>query len=190
MDFTDIRRDVMFPVYLYSFEPKIDLETFKTELYALKDKTPESVKISNRGGWQSPETDVRFDEKTVISSLCAQTLSFIEKVIHPLENIYLPGNRATWWASFNDLYSSNVPHDHVDAGLSCIFYVSVPPDSGDLIFIRNGDNGAVVYGNHHRYFRVSPQEGRMFVFPSHLLHFVEPSLSTDTRISVSINFYK
>lgn len=89
------------------------------------------------------------------------------------------------WGNINNKYCYNAAHIHGQA-LSGVFYLQVPPNSGNLIFC----NPAV--RSDGRLFRnpnytVAPENLACIIFPSWLEHYVEPNLSDQQRISISFN---
>ena len=90
------------------------------------------------------------------------------------------------WASVHDSCMSHLAHTHPNTTVSGVYYVSVPPGSGDLIF--EDPRGALPpFGNRHI---VKPRAGQVVLFPSWLVHAVAPScgLAADNpRISLSFN---
>lgn len=69
-------------------------------------------------------------------------------------------------------------HTHEEDGelVSAVYYVTVPPDSGDLLFF---DGPAII--------RLRPSAGRLLLFPADLPHEVETNLSDAIRLSIGIN---
>lgn len=88
------------------------------------------------------------------------------------------GLRTGFW--FNLMRQGHVTtrhtHDEDDELLSAVYYVSVPPDSGDLILYPSG--GPV---------RVHPFEGRLILFQPDLPHEVSENRSGQPRLSIGMN---
>ena len=70
-------------------------------------------------------------------------------------------------------------HDDDDELLSAVYYVSVAPQSGELIIHADDDR----YG-------ITPEIGLFVFFPPDVLHEVSENLSADNRLSIGINFGK
>lgn len=68
-------------------------------------------------------------------------------------------------------------HDDDDELLSCVYYIKVPENSGDLIIIDN-DNKIIV----------KPEEGMFVFFTPDTLHEVSKNESTKSRLSIAFNF--
>lgn len=68
-------------------------------------------------------------------------------------------------------------HDEDDEWLSGVYYVAVPPGSGDLML--HLDTGAA---------RIRPRPGQYVFFSPVLIHEVTANLGTATRLSIGMNF--
>jgi hypothetical protein len=72
--------------------------------------------------------------------------------------------------------TSEHTHDEDDELLSGVYYVSVPPDSGDLILY---DGPSTI--------RIEPRTGTFLFFPPNLPHAVSINRSASPRLSIGIN---
>lgn len=68
-------------------------------------------------------------------------------------------------------------HDDLDELLSCVYYIDVPADSGDLLLHYNDE-----------VMRIPPQAGRVIYFDPAMDHEVTINNSDQTRLSVAFNF--
>ncbi len=68
-------------------------------------------------------------------------------------------------------------HDNNDELLSCVYYVRVPQNSGDIIIYEND-----------KPLRITPSEGELICFPPQIDHEVTENLSDACRLSIAINF--
>jgi len=68
-------------------------------------------------------------------------------------------------------------HDEDDELLSCVYYVSAPEESGDLI-VHHADGSL----------RVKPEVGKFVFFSPRLAHEVEENHSNQRRLSIAFNF--
>lgn len=85
------------------------------------------------------------------------------------------------------------PHAHPHTQLAGVYYVQVPQGSGDLWLLD--DRGANVFGGevegtkHGRTgTKITPQEGKLVLFPGSVQHFVTQNNSQDYRVSIALNF--
>lgn len=89
------------------------------------------------------------------------------------------GLRCGFWLNAQGPGQSTTPHNHDenDELLSGVYYVQVPPDSGDLVLLDG-------------WFRVhvTPAAGLMLFFPPQLMHQVETNRSGELRLSLAFNF--
>ena len=68
-------------------------------------------------------------------------------------------------------------HDDDDELLSCVYYIKVPNDSGDLIITENNKKTII-----------KPEEGNFIFFTPDTLHEVSENTSKQTRLSIAFNF--
>ena len=68
-------------------------------------------------------------------------------------------------------------HDDDDEVLSCVYYIKVPNDSGDLIITEN--NKKII---------IKPEEGSFIFFSPDTLHEVSKNKSEESRLSIAFNF--
>lgn len=82
---------------------------------------------------------------------------------------------------FNLMYPGHVTsvhsHDEDDELLSCVYYLDVPKDSGDLVLHLAEGRLAI-----------RPENGMFVFFPPQLEHEVRENASTSARLSLAINF--
>jgi len=101
------------------------------------------------------------------------------------------------WTNFMKANEYNPPHIHLGSNFSSVFYLDVPEKiskehknfkgkgtkPGQILFnFTSHIDGYINFYNH------TPVTGDFFIFPSKLLHNVNPFKSKVTRISMAINF--
>ena len=88
-------------------------------------------------------------------------------------------------------------HHHTNSVFSGVYYVKTNDTSGNLVFTRTHDTVSTTtfdfpFTQHNelnsKSFGVTPQTGEIVMFPSHLLHSVDPNRSTEQRFAVAFNF--
>jgi len=114
----------------------------------------------------------------------------IEKIINIINNNY--NNKLQlkeFWAHIHEHNQSTNLHHHAlidnlkeSPTLSAVYYVSVPKESGVIVFEYN-----VNQFKKKRYW-IKPEVGLFIVFPSTLEHFVTRNKSQEERISISFNW--
>ena len=159
--------------------------------YDFKEREPRGESISNQGGWHSPDFHVNDECDTLHSFLINCLAGF--PVIDESINIKISA-----WVNINKPGDYNTKHNHPDCNLAGVLWIKAPKDSGNIVF----DNPTAFQSNteidsyttdfkekykfYQSYF-FPPTEGRILVFPSHLVHKVEENKSKEDRISVSFN---
>lgn len=68
-------------------------------------------------------------------------------------------------------------HDDDDELLSCVYYIAVPENSGDLIITANNEKT-----------KIKPKEGEFVFFKPDVLHEVSENKSGQSRLSMAFNF--
>ena len=155
-------------------------------------KNNKTIIKSNYGGWQSDsflQVNKPFDKLFNLIDKCVnevqQKLQYEKKI--KLHN---------YWFNVNSYGSFNRPHSHTGGFLSGVFYLSVPKNSGNIVFINpvgagldftfRGVNIFNQYnsGTYHSY----PKNKLCLLFSSHLYHYVETNMNKKERISLSFNY--
>ena len=101
------------------------------------------------------------------------------------------------WINCSPPGSHNSAHVHPGAEISGVLYISVPSDSGKIVFRDprpqaemsqlNARFGQSISSLNPR-FELSPEQGDLLLFPSWLMHQVEPGFGQHgLRISMAIN---
>jgi len=85
-----------------------------------------------------------------------------------------------FWSQIHEPRESTDYHNHPNAVMGFVYYVSVPEGAGDLVFdIENS-----------MYSPVTPVEGSLLVFPAWIQHKVTRNTGVGTRISIAGNLIK
>ena len=184
----------LFPTILHQFDVR-GFEEIKDDLvkyaYDLKDSDITGVSISNYGGWQSSSFQVK-NEDDILHNFLINCLSGFP-VIHESTNIKVEA-----WININKPGDYNVRHNHPNCNLAGVLWIRCPQNCGQILFESPNDfesyNEIESYKSefrdknkfHHSYC-FNPVEGRLVVFPSHLIHLVKENKSDSDRISVSFN---
>jgi uncharacterized protein (TIGR02466 family) len=102
------------------------------------------------------------------------------------------------WTTETFKYEFNTPHSHADNTVIGVYYVKTSDKCGDLLlhdprgshsFIRKfeTDTGGTLVSD-RSYHRITPVCGDLVLFPSYVVHSVEPNMSDEVRISLAMNF--
>jgi len=167
---------------------KFDVKKYKKEILDLKS-VKDTVSKSNYGGWQSGGFEtVPKNFKNLFKKISANVKE-VEKKLSLSKELRLHN----LWYNVNGLGSFNRPHDHPNCVVSGVYYISIPKNSGSIIFL-NEDVGKFytlidLYNEYNSStWKIDPEENKCILFPSYLKHYVEPNLNKKERISISFNY--
>ena len=77
------------------------------------------------------------------------------------------------------IYKKNdfsIPHDHLPFFLSFVYYVSSPKGSPPIIFKSSN-------------YKIYPEDGKLILFPSSLIHYVPKQKINNERICIAGNIH-
>ena len=163
---------------------KLDLDTvaLSSDIKAFADKT-KCESVSNIGGYQGNHYENDLWRDSILSQMPRRR-------DRPIKSYDM-----AMWANINGPGHRNKRHHHCHTNtfLSGVYYVSVPPESGNIRFYdpRGGvllgmaDGEYFEYIGEHVYVDVS--DNQLLFFPSWLEHDVETNMSQYDRISVAFN---
>ena len=173
-----------------TIDPK-PIENFCYEL----QKNDRGRIISNLGGWQS--NDIKLGD--ILPQLFYEVKERVDELHFYFEfKDELVSTIDNCWVNINKNGDSNAVHDHGQGLFSGVYYVKSEKDSGDIVlrtpvaahsyaitqdFIKTNNpfNSSIQ--------RFTPKTGDLVLFPSWILHYVEPNLSGEDRISIAFNTY-
>jgi uncharacterized protein (TIGR02466 family) len=170
------------PIWSFDLDINIDRETNAAHQI---EKSIEGVKLSNFGGYQSPNIDVKKLFPDVYDCVL-KNLKFISKETDM--NLQFD----TSWLNINQKGDFNIPHVHPQTSISAVLYIKSEPNSGNLLF----KNPTLSYlyplnGNNKLFYQtywLPPTQGKIYFFPAYLEHSVEPNINKSERISLAMNF--
>ena len=184
----------LFPVSIHQFDFN-RFDEVKDELinyaYDLQKQNSVSRQISNRGGWQSPLFKVNNKDDVLHSFLIKCFTKF--PTIKESVKIF-----AEAWININKPGDYNIKHHHPTCDLSGVVWLKAPKNSGAITFenphefqtynlIESYTEEFKQSNNYYHTWFFDPTEGRVLIFPSHLIHEVRENKSNEDRISVSFN---
>ena len=187
-------RELHFPTPIYIAD--IKHPTLNQELerditaWANKDK---GITRTNVQGWHST-TNMHelFQFKKLVSMLYA-----CQKTIYEQEHLESEPFLGNMWANINPPGGMNRAHQHPNSLWSGVYYIKAPKNCGYLKIDDPRSSAAMVRPTQkkgtlpvrlYRETHYEPIAGRCIMFPSWLMHCVDPNESNDIRISVSFNF--
>ena len=189
-----MHRELHFPTPIYIADIKHptlnqELEKDITD-WANKDK---GITRTNVKSWHSPTNMANLPEyKKLVSMLYA-----CQKTIYEQEHLESEPFLGNMWANINPPGGMNRAHQHPNSLWSGVYYIKAPKNSGHLKIDDPRSSAAMVRPTQkkgtlpvrlYRETHYEPIAGRCIMFPSWLMHCVDPNQSNDIRISVSFNF--
>ena len=184
---------LLFPscIHEYNFD-EFNEEELTNFCYDQKNKNPEGLLNSNRGGWHSHFYDIT-DENVISKALRTGLGKSIFTAIDPSL-----GASVSYWIMINPPNSYNTSHTHPESHLSGVMWIKIPKNSGDLVFNNPAEFSGFVESKSYlkevqdnttscATFRFHPSSGKMLTFPASLRHEVKVNESDQDRIAVSYN---
>tara|TARA_R100000541_G_scaffold17208_2_gene27019 strand:+ start:347 stop:955 length:609 start_codon:yes stop_codon:yes gene_type:complete len=144
-----------------------------------KDATEQSANKLNFNAMDPSIEDVVLPKTPAINHL----LKKIDDVIQSINPYLLMGDEA--WTHLVEPEQSTMFHTHQDPGppgLSFVYWVNFPKNSGDFV-------GIIQIDKYRHFHKVIPSEGDLIIFPTYLPHTTSRNCSEKTRISISGNYY-
>lgn len=187
----------VFPTYLFHYDflemgiVNIDyLSSLKDEMDNMREKDNSGRVVSNANGWQSNDSCERnplfFRVFREILNIANNDLLNFFRVNKSQVSISM-GN---CWANINDTGSWNRPHGHNGCWYSGVFYIDSSPEQGRLSFIDQDTKVVSDFphaARHNSSHDINPWSGNLLLFPSGLIHMVEPNLTDRSRYSIAFN---
>ena len=189
-----MHRDLLFPtpVYIADIKHPTLNQDLERDIIAWS-KEDKGITRTNVKGWHST-TDMheRPEFKNLVNMLYACQKTVYEQEYYESEP-YL-GNM---WANINPPGGSNRAHQHPNSLWSGVYWIKTPKNCGQLkiddprsvaCMTRPRQKDGKKPDRLWRETHYEPVAGRCIMFPSWLMHCVDPNESNDVRISVSFNF--
>ena len=189
-------KEQFFPTTIYGKDVKLDNQLFANEIVEWSKRDP-GVKKTNRNGWHST---TEMHKMPVFKPLVNELFIMMNDIWKEewLDREPMLGNM---WANINPPGGYNAPHIHANSHFSGVYYIKAPKNSGHLkiedprsIALMSRPRQKNQRAPHKlperlwRELSYEPIAGRVIMFPSWLVHCVDPNESDDIRISVSFNF--
>ena len=187
-------RELHFPTPIYIADikhPTLNQE-LERDIIAWS-KQDKGITRTNVQGWHSHTTMQNLPEyKKLVDMLYA-----CQKTIYDQEHLDSEPVLGNMWANINPPGGMNRAHQHPNSLWSGVYYIKAHKNSGHLKIDDPRSSAAMVRPNQkdgqkpprlYRETHYEPVAGRCIMFPSWLMHCVDPNNSNDIRISVSFNF--
>ena len=189
-----MHRDLLFPTPVYIAD--IKHPTLNQELerdIVAWSKQDKGIVRTNVQGWHSTTNmHERPEFKKLVDMLYACQKTIYEQEYYESEPVL--GNM---WANINPPGGSNRAHQHPNSLWSGVYWIKTPKNCGQLkiddprsvaCMTRPRQKDTKKPDRLWRETHYEPVAGRCIMFPSWLMHCVDPNESNDIRISVSFNF--
>lgn len=179
------------------FNTKIDIPT-PEEIKFVKDL--EYERMNTKNGWYS--NDKYILDRPELSSLKNKIMSgleiFVRKILHVRQGIdfYMTNS----WSVKHDQGDWGQSHVHTNCLLSGVYYLQTNEKSG-MIRFRKDTSWTNLFPLcndlefddwntfNSKVWSFQPEDGLLFLFPSHLLHSIDDNESDQERYSIAFNFY-
>jgi uncharacterized protein (TIGR02466 family) len=172
---------------------KLDNAGLEKFAQALK-KSSGGRMVSNSGGWQSNNLDLKAPE-------LRELLEVVDAKLNELHAYFSlsPARRqviAEGWININNRGGFNLAHNHPCSFFSCVYYAKGGQKKGNIEFTTPIEAHAYTIHEHmvsgYNAFTghavsIPPVTGELLIFPSWLMHFVRPNETDDDRISIALN---
>ncbi len=180
-------------IYIKDIPNALQLNQYLEQKIIQWSQQDKGVAKTNAGGWHS-ETDM--NKKEEYNPLIKELFN-MQHEIYQKEKLDMKPVLGNMWANINYPGNYNRPHLHPNALFSGVYWVKVPPQSGNFMVYDPRTGVQVTMPNRKkgalpselwREVHYEPVAGRCIMFPAWLWHEVKPNESNDIRISVSFNF--
>ena len=167
------------------------LNLLKNTIDEMRRNDPRGRQISNAyTGWQSNDGCESNPAFRKLMNRIQDT--FYDEVwpFHGLDHKKTKVKIGNSWANINDHLAWNRPHLHNGCWYSGVFYIKADGDEGNIEFY---DTHVKVVSDFPACARTrsmesfAPTEGELILFPSGLMHMVEPNITKKDRYSISFN---
>lgn len=192
--------DVIFPTFFSKFKLNVDNQSILDECLNLKKDDPEGVKKSNIFGWQSQIYSlfgISRDLLPSIQNLAFNTVLAANDISQNYDfGLEFSEHGCDWWININEKFCYNVVHSHPGCEIVALYYPKISfncdndINEGTLNLLRtDGSHQCGLYekNNEHSNYAIAPEVGTLYLFPSHILHYVTPNLEDTQRISIAFN---
>ena len=165
--------DLIFGIPIWKLDSvSFDEKKITEEIFNAQRSDPDGIKLSNVGGYHSGN-----DFSTPLVD------EYIKGRLEGEGGLNLPHKVTGRWANINQKGDSNRPHNHGVMGLSGVLFVTEAPG----LVLYNPAKECLLELNLPSSHIINGKPGEIVVFPSTILHWVEPSKSDDPRITVAFN---
>ena len=157
----------------------------------MRKKDPVGRNISNAySGWQSNDGCERHPTFVKLMRVLKDILNNEIAGFHGIDRGKVQIDIGNCWANVNDHLAWNRPHLHNGCWYSGAFYIHSEGDEGQFLAINTDPKVVSDYPPNARCiesYGVKPITGSLIMFPSAMMHMVEPNRTEKDRYSISFN---
>ena len=192
---------ILFSTYIHSDNlSDMDSETDQLieRIYEEREKDPKGIRRSNAkntDAWHSHTNINEWDEtEFLVDHLVNCMYTIFDQTRYDPDSSPKLHNM---WANISPTHGFNKAHIHSGCLWSGVYYLQTPNKCGDITFIDPRysrsmltpklDKGEPEWSESSTY-TFSPRKCLLLLFPSYLMHEVQPNASKKDRISISFNF--
>jgi len=190
-------KTIEFTEYIYQDEIESSvIEDALASVYQIHDRYPHSINKSNVNGWQRHG----LHETQLFDTLIQRIFHSFDQVMNQIHTKYSRnlGDEQGWdvcienlFANINKKDSYHRMHDHYGCDYSGVIYLKTPKNSGDIFLqspFRSPWMTKFSVPTHQSYYKqITPSPGMLLMFPSYILHHVDPNQTDEDRVSLSFN---
>lgn len=183
-----MKSHLLFPTIVWEEHVPVH-DNYANYVYNLRRNDPEGIQRSNRNGWHSKALDnVPYvaDKILEIARIVATEHSYVDAD---------PYIQQAWY-NISGAQSVNLPHQHPQSFLSGVYYIKVSDDAGPIKFYRNTNEAFILesLGSYKELNTLNsptaafrPENGKLLLFPSWLMHGVDVNGDDEDRISLAFS---
>jgi uncharacterized protein (TIGR02466 family) len=193
--------DYWFPCLIYNtaLDELADTNQHLVDLaYSIKSKNPDSLAEWRCDTYSTMHHyDAFSDNDPIVHKLINTVQDHVESFAKEYGMKSVRAVCTDFWFNIAGSNSYQEYHQHAHSHFSVAYYISVNPDSGNIVF-KSHETLTDMYTlpivkdeyNHANYKTCyyKPSNNKLLIFRSNLLHMVEKNLSGFDRIGVSMNF--
>ncbi len=154
----------------------------------------ENMFLPNSGNKYSKNTFILNEpDMSDINKFCDDALqTYFKKIINPLSKTKISITQS--WINYTKKNGFHHEHEHPNSILSGVFYFTAEKDKDIISFRTNNFKQIQIFykeANDYNTMQtdLKVETGDLVLFPSYIPHFVPPTQSTETRISLAFNSF-
>ena len=193
----------LFPVPVYDTEIILSPKSIKSILDLLNSfgwtQDYDVLGRSNGEYIRKPNLDIlSYPETKELEKIIDSEMQFFVHELLKVDKNKHKLRRVISWANKQDYNNYVHSHFHANSQFSGVYYLSVPKESGNIVFEQPGSGwttqewefNVTEWDNlNTKQKQFESYDGRLLLFPSHLRHFVHKSNSRESRYSIAFNYF-